>query len=78
MAAFHPDSVTKIAVTVRNDGETTVVEWEGATGTTELQEISGLEGIVGQDLTIDGVLETGEYLGILEVRFFAWPGKPLQ
>lgn len=73
MAAFHPDSVTKIAVTVTDDTEETVVEWEGATGTTELQEIVGLEGIFGEYLTIEGILDTGEYLGILEVRFFISP-----
>lgn len=75
LAAFAPDSVTKIAVTttVSGDSTATTIEWEGAPGTTELQEIVGLEGIIGRSLTIEGVLGTGEYLGILEVRLFVSP-----
>lgn len=70
LAAFYPDSITKIVVTVNNDGDRTLVEWEGAAGTTELQEIAGLEGIIGDELTINGIVETGEYLGILEASGF--------
>lgn len=62
--AFHPDSTRTVRVLV--DGESVVDEWEGVAGE-ELQEIPGVEGAVGSDLTIEGVLEVGEYLGILEV-----------
>ena len=44
-----------------------VEEWEASPGT-EFQAIPGIEGAMGNELTIRGVLEGGEYLGILEVR----------
>lgn len=47
----------------------TVVEAWGATpGSTELQEIPGLEGLEGSIFHINGVMEAGEYFAILEVR----------
>ena len=54
-------------VRVLVDGEDVVDEWEGAAGE-EPQAIPGVEGAVGSGLIIEGVLEVGEYLGILEVR----------
>ena len=49
------------------DGDVVVDEWEAAAGE-EFQAIRGVEGVTGDDLTIEGVLEVGEYIGILEVR----------
>lgn len=60
-------------MTANNDGERTLVEWEGVAGTTELQEIAGLEGIIGKELSIEGFEETGAYLGILEASNFVLP-----
>lgn len=51
-------------------GETAVEEWEATPGSTELQEIPGLEGLEGDDIGIIGVMEEGEYFAILEVRTF--------
>lgn len=66
-AAFHPDSVTKLKLFITQDFfEPQVVEWEGAPGSVELQEVTGLQGANGTTVVIGGILP-GEYLGILEV-----------
>lgn len=64
--ALHPDSVSKLTVLI--DGEVVVEEWDAAPGQSELQEIPGVEGLVGSLIEIDGVVEIGEYVAILEVR----------
>ena len=67
-AAFHPDSVTKLQLFIRGaDYETQVVEWEGAEGSVDLQEVTGLEGAEGTIVVIGGI-QPGGYLGILGVR----------
>ena len=67
-AAFHPDSVTKLQLFIdRVDNDYQVVEWEGAPGSVELQEVTGLEGAEGTRVLIGGI-EPGGYLGIVEVR----------
>lgn len=50
------------------DGEVVVEEWDAAPGQSELQEIPGVEGLVGSLIEIDGIVEIGEYFAILEVR----------
>ena len=62
--AFHPDSSRTVQVLV--DGAVVVDEWEGSAGE-EMQAIPGVEGAEGSYVTVQGVLEVGEYLGILEV-----------
>ena len=67
-AAFHPDSVTKLQLFIdRVDNDYQVVEWEGAPGSVELQEVTGVEGAEGSRVIIGGI-EQGGYLGVLEVR----------
>lgn len=66
LTALHPDSIGTLKVEV--GGETAVEEWEATPGSAELQEIPGLEGLVGTDLEITGVMEEGQYFAILEVR----------
>lgn len=51
--------------------QTVVEEWEAAPGTTELQEIPGLEGVKLRNFMIMGIMEAGEYLAILEVHSFS-------
>ncbi|CAN0345395.1 unnamed protein product, partial [Ascophyllum nodosum] len=65
--AFHPDSSRKIQVLV--DGDVVVDEWEGSAGE-EMQAIPGVEGAEGSYVTVQGVLQVGEYLGILEVEIY--------
>lgn len=64
-SALHPESVSDIVVLV--DGEA-VLEWSGAGGTTEWQDVSIIDGYAGYDVTVQGVLQTGDFFGILEVR----------
>lgn len=60
--------MTKLQLFIRGaDYETQVVEWEGAKGSVDLQEVTGLEGAEGTTVVIGGI-QAGEYLGILEVR----------
>lgn len=68
-AAVHPDSMSTFSVEV--DGDVILEEWEATPGSTELQEIPGLEGLECSNLDILGVMEAGEYLGIVEVRTHA-------
>lgn len=49
------------------DDDLPPVEWEGAPGSVELQEVTGLEGAEGTRVLIGGI-EPGGYLGIVEVR----------
>lgn len=65
MTALHPDSTGKL--TVELDGQTVVEGWEATAGSTELQEIPGLEGLGGSDFEIKAIMEDGEYFAILEV-----------
>lgn len=64
-AAFHPDSVTTLEIVVDNE---VVLEWDGTPGSSEMQTITGVEGVLASDVTIQGVLASGEYFGILEVQ----------
>lgn len=50
------------------DSETVVEAWGATPGSTELQEIPGVEGLEGHLFRINGVMEAGEYFAILEVR----------
>lgn len=68
MAALHPDSIPKLTVAV--NGRTRVEEWEATPGSTELQEIPGLEGRRGWEIEITGSMREGEYFAILEVRTY--------
>ena len=49
------------------DDDLPPVEWEGAPGSVELQEVTGVEGAEGSRVIIGGI-EQGGYLGVLEVR----------
>ena len=57
------------------DGDIVVDEWEGSAGE-KMQAIPGVEGSEGSYVTVQGLLEVGEYLGILEVcgnlRRYGW------
>lgn len=64
--ALHPDSVTTLSIVLNGD-ESDTVEWEATAGTTEMQEISALQGLRLSSFEIEGDMEVGEYLGILEV-----------
>lgn len=66
LTALHPDSISTLTVSVER--QTVVEVWEAAPGSTELQEIPGLEGLEGSDFEINGVMEAGEYFAVLEVR----------
>lgn len=68
LTALHPDSIRTLTVSVER--QTVVEAWEATPGTTELQEIPGLEGLEGNYFEINGVMEAGEYFAILEVRSF--------
>lgn len=67
--ALHPDSVTTLSIVLNGD-ESDTVEWEAAAGTTGMQEISTLQGLRLSSFEIEGVMEVGEYLGILETSIF--------
>lgn len=71
-SALHPDSITSFSIVLNNDDDDRV-EWEATAGTTELQEIPVLEGLLLYTFEIEGVMDVGEYLGILEVSFRAIP-----
>lgn len=58
--------MSKLRVLV--DGATILEEWDAVPGSSELQEIPGLEGVEGGRLSIEGVEGAGDYLAILEVR----------
>lgn len=66
--ALHPDSISTLTVSVER--QTVVEVWEAAPGSTELQEIPGLEGLEGSDFEINGVMEAGEYFAVLEVEIY--------
>lgn len=64
LAAFLAESKTNIEVSV--DG-TVVTTWEGEEGSTEFQEISGLAGYSGVQLTLKAANEEGDWFAITEV-----------
>lgn len=45
-----------------------VEQWEATSGSNEMQEITVLQGLDLSSFKIEGIMEEGEYLGILEVR----------
>ncbi|CAM9220801.1 unnamed protein product [Pylaiella littoralis] len=66
--ALHPDSVTKVRVLV--DNQVAVEEWDAVTGSTDLQEIPGLEGLEAGTIALEGVMGIGEYFAILETEIY--------
>ena len=46
-------------------------EWDAVGGSSEMQEIPGLEGTEGRSITIEGVMDIGDYFAILEARNLA-------
>lgn len=66
MTALHPDSVRSFNITLNSD-LAFVEQWEATSGTSEMQEITVLQGLELSSFQIEGIMEEGEYLGILEV-----------
>ena len=64
--ALHPDSVRSFNITLNSD-RALVEQWDATPGTTEMQEISVLQGLELRSFQIEGNMEVGEQLGILEV-----------
>lgn len=48
-------------------GEEVLPSWTGRPGSSELQEIPGVEGATVSFVTINGILEPGDFFGVLEV-----------
>ena len=65
--ALHPDSVRSFNITLNSD-LAFVEQWEATPGSSEMQEITALQGLELSSFKIEGIMEDGEYLGILEVR----------
>ncbi|CAN0223077.1 unnamed protein product, partial [Pylaiella littoralis] len=66
--ALHPNSVSKLRVLVNN--QVVVEEWDVVAGSTDLQEIPGLEGLEAWSIEIEGVMDAGEYFAILETEIY--------
>lgn len=66
--ALHPDSVGSFNITLNSD-LAFVEQWEATSGTSEMQEITVLQGLELSSFQIEGIMEEGEYLGILEVSY---------
>ena len=64
--ALHTDSVTEFNIYV-DDDDVVFGQWQATAGTTEMQEISTLRGVETSWFRIEGVMDPGDYLGILEV-----------
>lgn len=70
LAALHPDYIQRLQISV--DGVPVVPEWQAdVLREGELQEIPGLEGFGASRIQLEGLMEPGEYLGILEVSVSA-------
>lgn len=66
VAALHPFYINRLRVLV--DHTEIVAEWQtDVLKEGELQDIPGLEGITGEYIRFEGLMDPGEYLGILEV-----------
>eukprot|EP00904_Undaria_pinnatifida_P008257 jgi/Undpi1/4561/HiC_scaffold_18.g07915.m1 len=65
--ALHADSVTEFNIYV-DDDDVVFGQWQATAGTTEMQEISTLRGVETSWFRIEGVMDPGEYLGILELH----------
>eukprot|EP00904_Undaria_pinnatifida_P008254 jgi/Undpi1/4559/HiC_scaffold_18.g07913.m1 len=63
--ALHADSVTEFNIYV-DDDESVFGQWQATAGTTEMQEISTLRGVETTWFRIEGVMDAGDYLGVLE------------
>ena len=50
-----------------DDDESVFGQWQATAGTTEMQEISTLRGVETTWFRIEGVMDAGDYLGVLEV-----------
>ncbi|CAM9500688.1 unnamed protein product [Scytosiphon promiscuus] len=67
--ALHPFYVQTLSVSV--NGDPVVSSWEAdVLREGELQEIPGLEGLEASYIELEGIMEPGEYLGILEVEIY--------
>lgn len=54
-------------IQINADGDL-LTQWTGEPGSSELQEVSGVEGVTLSSMSIYGILEPGDFFGVLEVR----------
>lgn len=47
--------------------DTVLSPWTGTPGSSEMQEVPGVEGVTVSSLAIYGILEPGDFFGVLEV-----------